>query len=394
MCNQPTGSLFDGLRVVEAATMVMVPSVGAIFADYGADVIKVEPPGGDLNRRGHQIPGMPVSELEYCYLQCNRNKRSVVLDLKEDPDLDAFRRLVASADVFLTNYRQSALTRLGIDWPTLEAINPGLIYAHGTGYGDRGEESTKPGFDAVCYWSRSALEATIFPLEGWLGSLPYGSGDHPSGMSLYAAVMTALFRRHQTGKGGRVSTSLIANGAWSNSIIIQARLAEAEFLEPRPRAESRNFAAVYYKSACDRVFKFTIVDHPGTWPRLCRAVGREEWIEDPRTRDMEARGLRMPQLIAELDLIFRQRDIEHWASAFERHDVPFSLLSDYDEVVLDPQMQANGVFLEYDDPEYGPLRSVNNPLQLDGTDQVTPRTAPRLGEHTEEVLREIGQRLD
>ena len=146
--------LLSGIRVIEAASMVMVPSVGAVMADYGAQVVKIEPLEGDLNRRGHQIPGMPLQDTDsgYCFLPDIRGKRSLALDLKAPESAAILRRLIEGADVFLTNIRPKALGRLGLGWPALKAINPRLIYAHGTGFGDTGAEADKPGFDTVCYW--------------------------------------------------------------------------------------------------------------------------------------------------------------------------------------------------------------------------------------------------
>ena len=388
------GALLSGLRVVEAATMVMVPSVGAVLADYGAEVVKLEPLEGDLNRRGHHIPGMPVhsTDYEYCFLPDNRSKRSLALDLKAPEARAIVRRLVEGADVFLTNYRHKALERLGLTWPELEAVNPRLVYAHGTGFGDSGAEADKPGFDAVCYWSRSAMEATMFPMEGWLGSLGYGTGDHPSGMALFSAVLLALLARERTGRGTRVSSSLIASGAWSNSVLIQARLLEAKFQERRPREEARTFTGVYYRAGDGRVFKMAVVDTEAGWPKVCRAIGRADLIDDPRyaTHEERSKEGRMRDLILLCDEIFASRPMEHWKRELEAADVPYSVVATYDDVVADQQMADTGVFVEVDDPELGRVRTVNTPFQLEAHPKVAPGPAPRLGEHSREILRALG----
>lgn len=384
--------LLSGIRVIEAASMIMVPSVGAALADYGAEVIKLEPIEGDLNRRGHQIPGMPLHDYEYCFLPDNRGKRSLAIDLKAPESRDILRSLIETADVFLTNHRPKSLDGLGLGWPELQAINPRLVYAHGTGFGDAGEEIDKPGFDTVCYWSRSGIEANLFPTDGWLGSAGYGAGDHPSGMALLSAVMLALFARERSGRGTRVSVSLLASGAWSNAVMIQAKLLGAQFLERRPREDARSFTAVYYRAGDQRLFKMAVVNTQRDWPKVCRAIGRPELADDPRYATLADRVKegRMRELIALCDTIFATQPMPYWQRALEEADVPYSLVASLDDVVADRQMAANGVFVEIDDPVLGRVRSVNTPMTIEGHPKVAPTAAPRLGEHTRPILAEIG----
>ncbi len=384
--------LLSGLRVLEAASMIMVPSVGAVLADYGAQVIKLEPIEGDLNRRGHRIPGMPVHDYEYCFLPDNRGKRSLAIDLKAPEARDILRRLIESADVFLTNHRPKSLEGLGLGWPELQAINPRLIYAHGTGFGDVGEEIDKPGFDSVCYWSRSGMEGNLFPTDGWLGPLGYGTGDHPTGMALLSAVLLALFARERTGRGTRVSCSLLASGAWSNSVMIQAKLLGAQFLERRPREDARSFTSVYYRAADRRLFKMTVVDTQRDWPKVCRAIGRPELADDSRYATLEERlkNGRMRELIALCDRIFASQPMAHWQRSLEQADVPYSVVANLDDVVSDRQMAENGVFVELDDPVLGRVRTVDTPLRIEGHPKVARTPAPRLGEHTHAILAELG----
>ena len=384
--------LLSGIRVLEAASMIMVPSVGVALADYGAQVIKLEPLEGDLNRRGHHIPGMPVHDYEYCFLPDNRGKRSLAIDMKAPEARDILRRLVQDADVFLTNHRPKSLEGLGLGWPELQAMNPRLVYAHGTGFGDVGEEIDKPGFDSVCYWSRSGLEASLFPTDGWLGSLGYGAGDHPTGMALLSAVLLALFARERTGRGTRVTSSLLASGAWSNSVMIQAKLLGAQFLERRPREDARSFTAVYYRASDRRLFKMAVVDTKRDWPKVCLAIGRPELASDPRYATFEERMKegRMRELIALCDRIFAAQPMPYWQRSLEAADVPYSVVASLDDVAADKQMAANGVFVEFDDPELGRVRSVDTPLQVEGYPKVARSPAPRLGEHTRAILAEIG----
>lgn len=380
----------QGIRVVDAANMVMVPSAAVVLADFGADVIKLEPLHGDLNRRGHFIPGMPSHAEEYCFLQDNRNKRSLAIDLKSAATRPVFERLIETTDVFFTNTRHAALERNGLDYSTLAEINPRLIFAHGTGYGNDGPECNKPGFDAVCYWSRSGLESILFPLEGELGPPPYGSGDHPSGMTLVTAVLLALLQRQRTGKGSYVSTSLLANGAWSNSITIQARLLDATFHERRPRHDPINFAVVYYRASCGRAFKFTIIDHVATWPRFCRAIHREDLVDDPRYATAEARAGRMGEIVKLADRVFATADLDHWRASFAEHDIAFSAMPTFDEIVEDEQMEATDIFTALDHPRLGRVRTVDNPIQGSDLTRRPPVAAPGLGEHSREVLADLG----
>jgi len=386
--------LLSGIRVLEAASMIMVPSVGAIMADYGAEVVKLEPLEGDMNRRGHQLPGMPEHEKnpEFCFIPDNRGKKSLAIDMKAPEARGIFESLIKKSDVFLTNLRPAALGRAAMDWPELRKLNPRLIYAHGTGFGDAGPEVDRPGFDSISYWSRSGMEFGLFPLDGWLGSFGYGTGDHPSGMALLSAVLMALLAREKTGKGTRVSVSLLASGAWSNSVMIQAKLLGARFLERKPREQARSFTAVYYRAADQRLFKMSIVDQERGFPRAARAIGRPELAEDPRYKTMEARKEegRAAELVKIFDAAFATQPFAHWEKKLREADVPFSLVVNYDEVIADEQMAANKVFTEIDDPVHGRLRTVDSPMHLEGHPKKKPAPAPRLGEHSREILREVG----
>jgi crotonobetainyl-CoA:carnitine CoA-transferase CaiB-like acyl-CoA transferase len=383
--------LLKGIRVIEAGTMVFIPSAAAIMADFGAEVIKVEAPGlGDIHRYGHQLPGMPESPVPYVFQVDNRTKKSIVIDLKTEDGREILKKLIGTADVFMTNHRAKALKRLQMTFEDFRIINPRLIYAYGSGYGERGLEADKPGYDMVCYWSRSGIEAQMFPLQGWLGPIPYGSGDHPSGLSLLAAIMFALYQREKTGQGSRVSTSLLACGAWANANMIQGKLCGARFRERMPREKAYNFSSLYYLPQGGRPLKLNVHDQERLWTPFCRAMGRPGLIDDPRFVTLEVRAQHMPELIAILDEAFAEHDLAYWDKTLTAYDIPFSLIHNYDEIAADPQMEAEGVFVEVDHPKHGKFRTVDSPFRVEGQKKVKPGPAPELGEHTREVLMSLG----
>jgi formyl-CoA transferase len=384
-------ALLADLRVIELATMVMAPSAGVILADFGAEVIKIEPTGtGDLNRNWHKIPGLPVSDFAYPFQVDNRNKKSVALDLKTEAGYEAFRRLVIEADVLITNYRLKALERLNLEYATVRQINPRIIYALATGFGEKGEERHKPGYDSVAYWARSAIETQIFPHEGWLRPFPYGAGDHPSGMALFAAIMTGLYQRQQTGEGSKVSTSLLANGAWSNSVMLQAQLCGARFRESRPRGDSFNFVSLHYPTRDGRLMKLSIVNFEKYWQPFCQALSRPDIPDDPRFASAAARSENMPQLIHEITEAFRSEDLDYWHEKLEEADIPHAAVPTYEEAAEDSQKAANQIILPLDHPEHGKMRTVNSPFEVSGASKIKPGAAPKLGQHTVEILREAG----
>ena len=384
-------ALFANLRVIELASMVMGPSAGVILADFGAEVIKVEPPNsGDLNRNWHKIPGLPVSEFAYPFQVDNRNKKSVALDLKSEAGYQVLLKLVETADVLITNYRLKALERLKLEYETIRDINPRIIYALATGFGEKGEERHNPGYDVVAYWSRSAIETQIFPYDGWLRPFPYGAGDHPSGMALYAAVMTALYQRQQTGEGSKVSTSLLANGAWANSVMLQAQLAGAQFREPRPRHDSYNFISLHYPTKDERLMKLCIVNFKKNWKPFCKAIGRSDFPDDERYATPEARAENMSSLIHEITEVFKTQDVDYWDRALKEADIPHAVVPTYKEAVDDEQKKANDIIIPLDHPSEGKMRTVNSPFHVSSAEKIKPGAAPKLGEHTVEVLEQIG----
>jgi formyl-CoA transferase len=302
--------------------------------------------------------------------------------------------LVVNADVLVTNYRLKALQRLKLEYETIRAINPRIVYALATGFGEHGEERHKPGYDTVCYWSRSAIETQVFPYEGWLSAFPYGAGDHPSGMTLFAAIMTGLYRRQQTSEGCKVSTSLLANGAWANSIMLQAQLSGASFKDKRPRDNAYNFISLHYPTRDNRLLKMSMINSKKGWRPFCVALSRTDFLDDERFSTDAARVKNMPALIREVSATFATQDIAYWQSKLEQHDIPHAIVATYEEAANDKQKAANDIVVPLDHPEYGQMRTINSPFEVSGADKIKPGAAPGLGEHTREVLGGIGYSED
>jgi len=343
-----------------------------VLSDFGADVIKIErPPYGDPYRYLSLVPGMPVSPLLYCWILDGRNKKSVALDLSDDGARQALLAIVGKADVFITNYPGPLLEKFRVGYPDLAPHNPRLIYAHLTGYGETGDDSNQPGYDLTAYWARSGLMQAMHNADAEPAQSPAGFGDHPTAMALFGGIMLGLYRREITGQGMNITTSLMANGAWSNACGIQAALVGAEFVPKWTRSTTVNPIVNHYVTRDRERFITCCLDPKKDWPNLCRALGHPELIDDPRFRTPELRRANGPELVAIIDASVGAKDMP----------VPGT-----QQAARDPQMVANGVFAEI---EPG-LRTVANPLTIAGVEKVKPRMAPGVGEHTKEVLMSVG----
>src|SRR5438067_3437741 len=275
-----TDNIFSGLKVVDFASFIAGPSAAVILSDFGADVIKVEPPKGELWRIGQKIPPQPYSEEPYPFQLANRNKRSLTLDLKSPEARKILEQLVKWADVFIVNTPHPARKKLGLEYEDVAKWNPRLIYADVTGYGEKGPDAALPGFDLTAYWARSGL-LSMTRDAGAPPTWPVaGSGDNATAVGLYSAIVTALYRRERTGKGSNVTTSLLAEGVWSASVSIQAALCEAKFFAPHGRKNPANAALNVYR-ASDGVW-FVLIVTPDKLAVLARTVGRADLLTDPR----------------------------------------------------------------------------------------------------------------
>ena len=388
---RPVGShVLAGITVLDVGSWIAGPAAATVMSDFGADVIKVEPPGGDPYRDFYHVTGAPASDINYPWLLDARNKKSVVLDLAIREARDALLALVARADVFLTNQPPARIERLRLGYGELSAVNPRLVYASLTGYGDEGEEANKLGFDINAWWARSGLMDVVrAPGAPPTGSVP-GMGDHPSAMTLFGAIMLALYQRERTGRGAKVSSSLLSNGAWANAILIQAALSGATFVPRPPRERALNALLNLYQCRDGRWFTLTLLREEREWGRLARAIGREELLTDARFATMSARHANSTALVKVLDEVFAGKDWPEWRRILEAHRITFGPMARITEAGDDRQMVAAETIVPLEIPERPGMRTVMSPIQVSGQSKVPPRRAPELGEHTREVLRSVG----
>ena len=381
--------IFEGLKVLDCASFIAAPAAATVLSDFGADVIKIEPPGsGDPYRNLPNLPGYPASEHNFAWLLESRNKRSLALDLSKAEGQSVLHRLAADADVFITNYPPAVRERLGITYDHLAPQNTRLIYASFTGYGEKGEEANKPGFDSNAYWARSGLMDLV---RADIHTTPArsiaGMGDHPCAMAFYGAIVTALYKRERTGKGSHVSSNLMANGVWAASVLAQAKLCGAKFGERRPRERALNAVTNHYRCKDDRWIILSLLNEDRQWPTLARCLAREDLISDPRFATRADRHARSLELIKIFDEIFATRPLAEWRKLLDGNGLVFGVVGILDDIPTDRQMLDNEVLVPF---ENDTMLTINSPIWVSGASKVPPRKAPGIGEHSDEILRQAG----
>ena len=384
--------VFDGLKVIDCASFIAAPAAATVLSDFGADVIKIEPPAGDPYRYYADAPGQPKSPHNYAWMLANRNKQGLALDLAVPEGRAVLERLVADVDVFITNYPPPVRRRLGISYEQLAPLNDRLIYASFTGYGEIGPEADKPGFDSNAWWARSGLMDLVRPHRGLppARSVP-GMGDHPSGMALYGAIVTALYQRTHTGRGAHVSSHLMANGLWSNGVMVQAKLCGASISERPPRDQVPNALSNHYRCRDGRWLILSILREDRQWSVFAKCIGRDDLVADPRFAATPIRHASARELIEILDAVFAEKDLAEWRSIFDAAGLTFGFTATLDDLMRDEQMRLTGTLVPF---ENDTMLTVDSPLAIKGVDKVPPRHPPSLGEHSDEVLRAIGYAAD
>lgn len=379
-----------GVKVVEMGVWVAGPAAGVVLADWGADVVKIEPPGiGDPARLfaqmlGGDLPFNPPFEMD------NRNKRSVVIDLTTDEGRELGLELIDGADVFISNIRPAALNRLGYGPDELLARNPRLIYGLLTGYGEEGPEKDKAAYDIAGFWARSGIAHMLTQPGGHPPFQRGGMGDHGTGMVLAGAVSAALYAREKTGKGQLVSSSLIRQGIYTLAFDIATSLRFGVDLAVGNRKTMGNPCINNYQDSDGRWFWIVGLEATRHWPPLCHAVDHPEWIDDERFADPAGRAANAEALIALLDEAFRTKPLAEWRPIFDgTEDFWWAPVQSIGEVIADEQVRAAGAFCEV--PDAGSTTTFPaTPADFGGTPWAPRSMAPEHGEHTDEVLAELG----
>ena len=381
----------DDITVLELANWVAAPTCGAMMADMGADVIKVEPLSGDGMRDKLRQPVSPedAAEHDFPFQLDNRGKRSIAVDLTVARGADLVRRLSGSVDVVLTNLLPGRLERYGLDPGRLRAGTRRLVYGLVTGYGSEGPDADRGGFDLTAFFGSSGIMSLIGEPDTPPPVFRPGQGDHPTGLALLSAVLAALRMRDRTGEGQVVETALLRTGAWSIGIDVQVALVDRRQPTRRGRDDAWSPINTTYRCADGRWLNLAAQDQ-GRWEPFCRAVGRPGWIDDDRYADARARYRNRRVLIAELEELFGSEPLAHWAPLLDSTGMIWSPITELPELVADPQARAIGMFETVDHPRAGAFETLAAPFSFSDADVAARGPAPEVGQHTDEVLRGFG----
>ncbi len=373
----------EGIRVLDVTQVMAGPFCAMQLCDMGADVIKVEPPGGDSTRR---MAGRTGSDSP-AFNAVNRGKRSIVLDLKTSPGQQAFRRLARRADILIENSRPGVMSNFGLDYPALAADHPALIYASISGYGQTGPDASKGGFDLIAQGVSGLMSVT-----GEAGRPPVKIGvpltDLGAAMFALAAVLAALHYRDRTGRGQYIDTSLVEAGlalsVWESAQYF------AEGVTPEPLGSAHRMLAPYQAIRCADGYITLGAANDRLFQRLCELLEHPEWAMDPDFADDTHRVRNRAALIERIEAITIQQARSHWLARLDAIGIPCGPINDYAEAFADPQILAREMVIEIDHPTLGRLRTLGSPLKFSETPPKVGRRAPLVGEHTREVLREVG----
>ncbi len=384
----------SGFRVLEVAAWTFVPAAGAVMADWGADVIKVEHPVGGDPQRGliamGLVPGGPGA-VNYIIEQPNRGKRSIGLDISTDDGRALLYKIVETSDVFLTSFLPDTLTKLKIDVDSIRAVNPDIVYARGTGQGPHGPDRGKGGYDGATYWARGGVANALTPADSeWpVGGRP-AFGDLAGGMAIAGGIAAGLLQRATTGVAPVVDVSLLGLAMWQLSPdIVASGLYGGDPMPKFDRSSSPNPLVGNYKTSDGRIITLMMLQSDRFWSEFCETIGRPDLITDPRFADGAARYANGKECVAVIDEVFASRTFDEWKQALATLSGVWAPGQMASELVDDVQVQANGYLSRVERADGKSYDLVANPVQMDETaDQLV--AAPEHGQHTEEILLELG----
>ncbi|MDO9438606.1 CaiB/BaiF CoA-transferase family protein [Hydrogenophaga sp.] len=378
-----------GVRVVEFAHWMAGPLAGGLMADWGADVIKVEPPGGEPMRTIFAKMGASAGTPNAAFTLANRGKRSLVLDVKTEEGLAALGKLLDGADVLLTNLRPDALQRLGLGAAEVRKRFPRLVYCTVSAYGWGGPDQDRPGYDIAAFYGRTGVAHEITTAGTPPPALLQGIGDAFTAMTAATGVLAALMERHQTGEGRFVEASLMRTGMWALGGELGQKALGGNPKPPKPRELSRTPMYNSYRTADDRWFFLVGVEARRHLPSVLRAIGREDLVDDERFKDGRSIGTHAAELIALFDQAFNSQPLTHWAEQLDKHEVWWAPIQVPEEVLVDAQAKSIGAWTEVEG-----AMSVDAPVRFDFQPRKAAPRAPQTGEHTEQVLADFGFSAD
>jgi crotonobetainyl-CoA:carnitine CoA-transferase CaiB-like acyl-CoA transferase len=384
----------QGVRIVEVAAWTFVPAAGAVLAEWGAEVLKIENPEGGDPQRGLVSSGLVptgASGVNFFVEQPNSGKRSVAINLQHPGGRDLLYKLCATADVFLTNWLPGARARARIDVEHIRAANPNIIYVRGHGQGARGPDADKGGYDGSAFFARAGvMNALMYGDDPYGPTQPAAFGDLPGGQTIAGAIAAALFARDRTGHAPVVDVSLLALGMWVNAPdIVMSKLFEGQTVPKMTRHTLPNPITNRYLTKDGRLLQLVMLQGVRFWPELITAVGRPDLADDERFTSPAALFANRAEAIRILDDIFATRTLEEWKQVLAEIKGVWAPVQKGLELYDDVQVQANGYLVDVVSEEGVPFQLVANPVQFDEEPATTVR-APNLGEHTDEVLRDLG----
>lgn len=385
--------MLEGLKVIEYATYMAAPGAGSILSDWGAEVIKVEPPGGDPIRGFFQTIGTdftdnPVFDFD------NRGKKSIIIDTRTKEGADLLRKMAEDADVFLTNVRPGGLARSGLDYDSLKDANPKLVYCSLTGYGLEGPDADRPGFDVASFWARSGVAALTIPKGQEPFALRTAFGDHTTSMATAAGICAALVEAGRTGKGRLVEASLLRSALYALGTDFAIQLFFGRIGSTKARTQSIQPLMNFFKTKDEHWLCIVSRQGNADWAPICRSLDLHHLIEDERFTTSKARRANTAELVGILDEAFARFDRDEMAARMDREQLAWAPVQTLAEVAKDPQVMAAGGIVDLPTPHGTSYQSPASPVRFPGANDGPKGPSPRMGEHTRSVLSDLGLSAD